>query len=54
MHSEQERPVQEKSIEDSIQQIEQDLRLLNWQVSKVGKMIRTALQQAKIRILSPP
>jgi hypothetical protein len=43
--SAQEQQAQEKPIEESIQQIEQNLRFLNWQVSKVGKMIRTALEQ---------
>ena len=54
MNPEPERQVQEKPIEDSMQQIEKDLHFLNWQVSKVGKMIRTALKQAKIVILSAP
>jgi len=54
MNPEPERQVQEKPIEDSMQQIEQDLRFLNWQVSKIGKKIRTALKQAKIVNLSAP
>ena len=54
MNSEQERQVQEKPIEESMQQIEQDLHFLNWRVSKLGKMIRTALDQAKIVNLSAP
>lgn len=54
MNAEQERQVQEKPIEESMQQIEQDLRFLNWRVSKLGKMIRTALKQAKIVNLSAP
>ena len=45
MNPEQERQAQEKPLEDSIRQIEEDLRFLNWQVSKLGKMIRTALEQ---------
>jgi hypothetical protein len=54
MNPEPERQVQEKPIEDSMQQIEQALRSLNWRVSKLGKMIRTALDQAKIVNLSAP
>jgi len=54
MNPEPERQVQEKPIEESMQQIEQDLRFLNWRVSKLGKMIRTALDQAKIVTLSAP
>ena len=52
MNSEQKRQVQEKPIEESIEQIEQDLRFLNWQVSKVGKKIRTALKQVNALDLS--
>jgi len=54
MNPEPERQVQEKPIEESMQQIEQDLRLLNWRVSKLGKKINTALKQAKIVNLSAP
>ena len=53
MNPEQERQSQEKRLEDSMQQIEQDLRFLDWQVSKVQKMIRTALKQVKSVNLSP-
>jgi hypothetical protein len=45
VQSGQERHAQEKPIEESMQQLEQDLRFLHWHVSKVGKMIRTALEQ---------
>ena len=44
MNSEQERQVQEKPIEESMQQIEQDLRFLNWRVSKLGKMGDVSIQ----------
>jgi hypothetical protein len=54
MNSKEERQTQEKSIEDSIRQIEEDLHFLNWQVSRIEKMIRIALKQAKIVILSAP
>jgi len=53
MNPKEERQTQEKSIEDSIRQIEEDLYFLNWQVSKVGKMIRTALKKLIALNLSP-
>ena len=45
MNPEQERQAQAKRAEDSIQQLDKDLRFLNWQISKLEKMIRTALEQ---------
>jgi hypothetical protein len=46
--------VQEKPVEESIQQIEQDLRFLSWQVSKIEKMIGMALEEVKELDLSTP
>jgi hypothetical protein len=45
MHPEQERQAQAKRAEDSIQQCDEALRFLNWQLSKLEKMIRRALEQ---------
>jgi hypothetical protein len=54
MNPEQEPEAQEKLITDSIQQIEENLRLLNWQIYKIEKMIRIALEQVKVVNLSAP
>lgn len=52
MNPKEEQQAQEKSIEDSIRQIEEDLHFLNWQVSRVEKMIRMALEYANALDLS--
>jgi hypothetical protein len=52
MNSKEERQTQEKSIEDSIRQIEEDLRFLNWQVSRIEKMIRITLKKLSVLDLS--
>ena len=54
MNPEQERQAQAKRDEDRIHELDQDLRFLNWQLSKLEKMIRTALEQVKIVNLSTP
>ncbi len=54
MNPEQERQAQAKRAEDSIQQLDKDLRFLNWQISKLEKMIRTALEQVSMVDLSTP
>jgi hypothetical protein len=54
MNPEQERQVQAKRDEDSIRELDEDLLFLHWQISKLEKMIRTVLDQAKIIHLSTP
>jgi len=54
MNPEQERQAQAKRAEDSIQQLDKDLRFLNWQISKLEKMVRTALEQVNMGDLSTP
>jgi hypothetical protein len=54
MNPEQERQAQAKRDEDSIRAPDEDLLFLNWQISKLEKMIRTVLDQAKIIHLSTP
>ena len=54
MHPEQERQAQAQRVEDRIQELDKDLRFLSLQISKIEKMIRTALEQVKIVNLSAP
>jgi len=54
MNPEQEPQEQTKREEDSIRQIDEDLRFLNWQISKLEKMVRTALEQVNMVDLSTP
>ena len=52
MKSAQERHAQAQRVEDKIQELDKDLRFLHWEISKIEKMIRTALQQVKVVNLS--
>ena len=52
MNPEQERQAQAKRDEDSIRQFDEDLRFLNWQISRLEKMVRTALEQVDMIDLS--
>jgi hypothetical protein len=54
MNPEQERQAQIQRVEDKIQELDKDLRFLSLQISKIEKMIRTALEQVKIVNLSAP
>jgi hypothetical protein len=45
MNPEQERQAQAKRVEDSIHELDKDLRYLNWQIAKLEKMVRRALEQ---------
>jgi hypothetical protein len=54
MNPEQHPHAQAERDEDKIRQLDQDLRFLNWQISKLEKMVRTALEQMKTVDLSPP
>ena len=54
MNPEQERQAQAQRVEDRIQELDKDLRFLSLQISKIEKMIRTALEQVKIVNLSAP
>ena len=54
MNPEQERQAQAKRAEDSIRQFDKDLRFLNWQISKLEKMVRRALEQMNTVDLSTP
>jgi hypothetical protein len=54
MNPEQERQAQAQRVEDRIQKLDKDLRFLSLQISKIEKMIRTALEQVKIVNLSAP
>jgi hypothetical protein len=53
MNPEQERQAQAKRVEDRIQELDKDLRYLNWQISQLEKMIRRALEQVNMVDLSP-
>ena len=52
MKSAQERHAQAQRVEDKIQELDKDLRFLHWEISKIEKLIRTALQQVKVVNLS--
>jgi len=54
MNPEQERQAQAKRDEDSMRALDEDLLFLHWQISKLEKMIRTVLDQAKMIHLSTP
>ena len=54
MNPEQERHTQIQRVEDKIQELDKDLRFLTLQISKIEKMIRTALKQVKVVNLSAP
>ncbi len=54
MHPDQERHAQAKRDEDSIRHMDEDLRFLHWQISRLEKMVRTALEQVNMGDLSPP
>ena len=45
MHPEQQPPAQAKRDEDRIHELDQDLRLFHWQLAKLEKMVRRALEQ---------
>jgi hypothetical protein len=52
MNPEQEWQAQAKRVEDSMRQFDQDLRYLTWQISKLERMVRRALEQANMVDLS--
>jgi hypothetical protein len=54
MKPEQQPQAQAKRCEDTMQELDEALRVLNWQIFKIEKMIRTALQQVNTRALSIP
>jgi hypothetical protein len=54
MNPEQEWQAQAKRVEDSMRQFDEDLRSLNWQISKLERMVRRALDQANTVGLSTP
>jgi len=54
MNPEQERQAQKQRVDDKIQELDKDLRFLGLQISKIEKIIRTALEQVKIVNLSAP
>ena len=54
MNPEQERQAHAQRVEDRMQELDKDLRFLSLQISKIEKMIRTALEQVKIVNLSAP
>src|SRR2546425_3472354 len=54
MHPEQERHAQTQRVEDKVQELDKELRFLHWQISKIEKMVRIALEQVKIINLSAP
>src|SRR5262245_32964092 len=54
MNPEQERQAQAKRDEDRMRALDEDLRFLHWQISKLEKMIRTVLDQAKMIHVSTP
>jgi len=54
MNSEQQPQAQAKRDEDRIRQLDEDLRYLNWQMFKIEKMVRTALEQMNTVDLSTP
>ena len=54
MNPEQERQAQAQRVEDRMQELDKELRFLSLQISKIEKMIRTALEQVKIVNLSAP
>ena len=45
MNPEQERQAEAKRVEDSLQELDESLRFLNWQISKLERMVRRALEQ---------
>jgi len=45
MNPEQQPQAHAKQCEDTIQELDEALRALNWQICRIEKMIRTALQQ---------
>jgi hypothetical protein len=49
-----EQQAQAKRDEDRLRELDEELRFLNWQISQLEKMIRTALEQVKIVNLSTP
>jgi len=50
----QERHAQIQRVEDKVQELDKELRFLHWQISKIEKMVRIALEQVKIVNLSAP
>ena len=54
MNPEQQPQAQPKRDEDSIEQLDKDLRSLNWQISKLETMVRAALEQVNRVDLSTP
>ena len=54
MNPEQQPHAQAKREEDSIRHIDEDLRFLNGQISKLETMVRTALEQVNMVDLSTP
>jgi hypothetical protein len=54
MNPEQERQAQAKRAEDRIRELDEDLRYLNWQMFKLEKRVRTALEQVNMVDLSTP
>jgi hypothetical protein len=53
MIPEQERQAQAQHDEQSIEQLDKDLRFLDWQITKIEIMIRRALEQMTTVELSP-
>jgi prefoldin subunit 5 len=54
MNPEQELHAQAQRLEDKIQELDKNLCFLNLQMSKIEKMVRIALKQAKVVNLSAP
>jgi len=52
MHPDQQ--AQAKRDEDRLRELDEELHFLNWQISQLETMIRTALEQVKIVNLSTP
>jgi hypothetical protein len=54
MNPEQQPQAQATRDEDSIRRLDESLRFLHWQISKLERMVRRALEQANTVDLSPP
>jgi hypothetical protein len=54
MNPDQQRQAQTKRAEDTIRQLDEDLRYLHWQISKMEVQIRRALERVHTVELSTP
>jgi uncharacterized protein YukE len=54
MNPEHQPQAQAKRCEDKIQELDEALHSLNWQISKIEKIVRTALEQVTTVDLSTP